>query len=100
DGRPDEMWLKQIRRFRRTRPLDAIILMVDESTLLPDAVRGTTSPWGIHLARITHLLRWSAPVFVLDLDGTDTVHRVDTPVTGCEIPHAADAPAIETALLE
>ncbi|KVD81507.1 type VI secretion protein VasK [Burkholderia ubonensis] len=100
DGRLDEMWLKQIRRFRRARPLDAIVLAVDESMLLPDAVRGTTSPWGIHLARVTHLLRWSAPVFVVDLDGSDTVHRVDTPVTGCELSRATDAPAIEAALFE
>ncbi|KGC70127.1 intracellular multiplication and macrophage-killing family protein [Burkholderia pseudomallei] len=100
DGRPDELWLKQIRRFRRTRPLDAIVLTVDESTLLPDTVRGASSPWGIHLARVTHLLRWSAPVFVLDLSGADAVHRADTPVTGCELARATDAPAIEAALLE
>jgi len=99
DGRPDETWLKQIRRFRRARPLDAIVLTLDESTLLPETVRGT-SPWGIHLARITHLLRWSAPVFVLDLAGADSVHRADTPVTGCELSRATDAPAIEEALLE
>ncbi|WP_175951962.1 ImcF-related family protein [Burkholderia sp. BCC0405] len=99
DGRPDEVWLKQIRRLRRARPLDAIVLTLDDSMLLPDTVRGT-SLWGIYLARVTHLLRWSAPVFVLDLAGSDSVHRADTPVTGCEFSRATDAPAIEAALLE
>ncbi|KWN64892.1 type VI secretion protein VasK [Burkholderia ubonensis] len=99
DGRPDEVWLKQIRRFRRARPLDAIVLTLDDTTPLPDSTRGT-SPWGIHLARVTHLLRWSAPVYVLDLAGDDPVHRADTPVTGCEFARSTDAPAIEKALLE
>ncbi|KVD33476.1 ImcF-related family protein [Burkholderia ubonensis] len=99
DGRLDEAWLKQIRRFRRARPLDAIVLMLDGTTPLPDAVRGTRS-WGLHLARITHLLRWSAPVYVLDLAGDDPIHHADTPVTGCEFSRSTDASAIEAALLE
>ncbi|KWE89569.1 type VI secretion protein VasK [Burkholderia ubonensis] len=99
DGRLDEAWLKQIRRFCRARPLDAIVLMLDGTTPLPDAVRGTRS-WGLHLARITHLLRWSAPVYVLDLAGDDPIHHADTPVTGCEFSRSTDAPAIEAALLE
>ncbi|KVT59104.1 type VI secretion protein VasK [Burkholderia ubonensis] len=99
DGCLDEVWLKQIRRFRGARPLDAIVLTLGDSTRLPDTVRGT-SPWGLHLARITHLLRWSAPVYVLDLAGDDPIHHADTPVTGCEFSRSTDAPAIEAALLE
>ncbi|KVG77037.1 ImcF-related family protein [Burkholderia ubonensis] len=99
DGRPDDVWLRRIRRMRCRRPLDAIVLMLDGTTPLPDAVRGTRS-WGLHLARITHLLRWSAPVYVLDLAGDDPIHHADTPVTGCEFSRSTDAPAIEAALLE
>ncbi|HDR9038015.1 TPA: type VI secretion protein VasK [Burkholderia vietnamiensis] len=100
DGRVDDMWLTQIRRHRTARPIDAIVLVLDESTILPDSVRGTSSPWGLHLARISNLLRWAAPVFVLDLAGSDAVHRADTPVNGCELSRASDASAVETALLE
>ncbi|WP_232430021.1 ImcF-related family protein, partial [Burkholderia ubonensis] len=99
DGCLDEVWLKQIRRFRRARPLDAIVLTLDDSTLLPDTVRGA-SPWGLRLARIAHLLCWSAPVYMLDLAGDDPVHHATTPITGCEFSRSADAPAIEAALLE
>ncbi|WP_321847499.1 ImcF-related family protein [Burkholderia diffusa] len=99
EGRPDEAWLKQIRRVRRARPLDGIVLALDGATALPDTVRGTRS-WGFHFARVAHLLRWSAPIFVLDLAGTDAVRHADTPVTGCEFSRSDDAPAIEAALLQ
>ncbi|MGU7772643.1 ImcF-related family protein [Burkholderia sp. MR1-5-21] len=99
DGRPDEAWLKQICRFRRARPVDAIVLTLDGMAPLQDAVRGTRS-WGVHLACIARLLHWSAPVFVLDLAGADAARHADTPVTGCEFSRSTDAPAIEAALLE
>ncbi|KWB42316.1 type VI secretion protein VasK [Burkholderia ubonensis] len=99
DGRPDDMWLRRIRRMRCRRPLDAIVLAVDDTTLSQDGARGRR-PWAIHLARITHLLRWSAPVYVLDLAGDDPIHHADTPVTGCEFSRSTDASAIEAALLE
>ncbi|WP_232445659.1 hypothetical protein [Burkholderia ubonensis] len=99
DVRPDDVWLRRIRRMRCRRPLDAIVLAVDDTTLSQDGARGRRS-WAIHLARITHLLRWSAPAYVLDLAGDDPVHHADTPVTGCEFSRSTDAPAIEAALLE
>ncbi|KWI11908.1 ImcF-related family protein [Burkholderia ubonensis] len=99
DGRPDDVWLRRIRRMRCRRPLDAIVLAVDDTTLSQDGARGRR-PWAIHLARITHLLRWSAPVYVLDLAGDDPIHHADTPVTGCEFSRSTDASAIEAALLE
>ncbi|MCG5076154.1 ImcF-related family protein [Paraburkholderia tagetis] len=55
---------------------------------------------GLHLARITELLRWSAPVYVVDVAGTDPVHRINTPVTGCEFSHPLDASAIEAAMFK
>jgi type VI secretion system protein ImpL len=95
DGRPDERWLRQIRRMRFSRPLDAIALVLDGTAPLLDS-----ASWGIHLARITELLRWSAPVYVVDVAGADFVHRSDTPVMGCEFTRPLNTSAIETALLE
>lgn len=100
DGRIDDVWLRDLRRARRARPVDAIVLTLDDSTIPPDTVRGTSNPWGLGLARITHLLRWAAPVFVLDLAGSDLVHRAETPVNGCELSRASDAAAVEAALFE
>ncbi|KUZ38813.1 hypothetical protein WI34_22615, partial [Burkholderia ubonensis] len=99
DGRPDDAWLRRIRRMRCRRPLDAIVLAVDDTTLSQDGARGR-STWAIYLARVMHLLRWSAPVYMLDLAGDDPIHHAATPVTGCEFSRSADAPAIEAALLE
>jgi type VI secretion system protein ImpL len=99
DGRLDELWLRQIRRLRCSRPLDAIALVLDDATILPDHPR-EKNLWGLRLAQIRELLRWSAPVYVLDIAGTDSVHRAGTPVTGCELTRSLDGPAIETALLD
>nr|WP_134190361.1 ImcF-related family protein [Paraburkholderia rhizosphaerae] len=99
DCRLDEPWLRQVRRLRWCRPLDAIVLLVDDTTSLTGSGR-SRSPWDFHLARITNLLRWSAPIYVLDVAGTDPVHRENTAVTGCEFPRSTDASAIEAALLD
>ncbi|MBB5409209.1 type VI secretion system protein ImpL [Paraburkholderia sp. HC6.4b] len=99
DNRPDGLWLRRIRRLRRGRPIDAIALVLDNGTLLSESVH-EKNPWGLHLARIREILRWSAPVFVLDVAGTDAVHRIDTPVTGCEFKRPLNASAVEAALFE
>ena len=96
---PDELWLRQIRRLRRDRPLDAIALLPGDTILLSHPGEGSHR-WGLRLARIAEILHWSAPVFVLDIDGTDPVHRTSTPVTGCEFTHPLNASAAETALQE
>lgn len=98
DGRPEEPWLRQIRRLRRSRPLDAIVLLTDDATPLTGGVQRRSS-WGIHLAHITDVLRWSAPIYVLDVYGTDPVHDAETPVTGCEFTRSTDEAAIEAVLL-
>ncbi|TDV25391.1 type VI secretion system protein ImpL [Paraburkholderia caballeronis] len=99
DNRPDELWLRRIRRLRCTRPLDAIALVLDDGTLLLNHPQ-EKNMWGLHLARMREILRWSAPVYVVDIAGADAVHRIDTPVTGCEFRRPPDAPAVETALFE
>jgi type VI secretion system protein ImpL len=99
DHRPDELWLRRISRLRCTRPLDAIALVLDDGTLLLNHPQ-EKNVWGLHLARIREILRWSAPVFVVDIAGTDAIHRIDTPVTGCEFKRLPNASAIETALFK
>lgn len=99
DGRPDEPWLRQIRRLRSSRPLDAVALVLDDNTQLLDPAH-EKNPWGFHLARTVELLRWSAPVYVLDVHGADSTHRVATPVTGCEFSRNLDASSVETALFD
>ncbi|WP_027796316.1 ImcF-related family protein [Paraburkholderia acidipaludis] len=98
NDRPDELWLRELRSSRRMRPLDAIALVLDDRTPLLDP-SGEKNQWGIRLARMTELLHWSAPVYVLDVAGADAVHRFDTPVTGCEFTRPLNVSAIETALL-
>ncbi|HEX7933370.1 MAG TPA: ImcF-related family protein [Paraburkholderia sp.] len=99
DGRLDESWLRQIRKLRCSRPLDAIALVLDDGTLLLDHPN-EKNVWGLHLAGIREILRWSAPVYVVDVAGTDSVRRIDTPVTGCEFTHPLNASVIEPVLLE
>ncbi len=99
DGRPDELWLREIRGLRWSRPLDAIALVLDDGTLSLNHLQ-EKNLWGLHLARIREVLRWSAPVYVVDVAGTDSVHRVDTPVTGCEFTRPLSLSAAETALFD
>lgn len=99
DGRLDELWLRQIRRMRWSRPLDGIALVLDNTTLLMNH-KHEKNLWGLHLARINEILRWSAPVYVLDIAGIDSVHQISTPVTGCGLTRPLNASVIETALLD
>jgi type VI secretion system protein ImpL len=99
DGRPEEAWLRQIRRQRRRRPLDAIVLLIDDTTPLADGSQRKSS-WGMHLAEIKDVLRWSAPVYVLDVSGTDPVHHANTPVAGCEFTRSTDEADIEAVFLD
>ncbi|WP_454742930.1 ImcF-related family protein [Cupriavidus necator] len=97
DGEPDTAWLKQLYKLRRRRPVDAVILTTNgETDLLVQ--RRSTPPYGISLARIAEVLRWSAPVYLLDVAQKDTVTNGNTPVIGCELPRFADAAAIDSAL--
>ncbi|WP_321881962.1 ImcF-related family protein [Paraburkholderia bannensis] len=99
EGRPVDASLRQIRRLRRRRPIDAVVLTLDGEAQLTGAAHGMNS-WGGNLVRITDVLRWSAPVYVLDIAGTDSIRRHDTPVTGCEFASPLDASVIESHLLE
>jgi len=97
DGQIDEQRLREIRRMRRGRPVDAIVLAIDGAVPLPTASGGGTG-WGTTLAGIARKSRWSAPIYLLDLDGSDSARAV-TPVMGCEFVDSGDQAAIEAALL-
>ncbi|SAK88318.1 ImcF domain-containing protein [Caballeronia glebae] len=92
-----QAWIREIGRLRRSRPVDAIVLAFDGAAALPSTSRGEMG-WGTTLARIAQDLHWSAPIFLLDLDGNVTAKH-DSELTGSEFADAADKAAIETALL-
>ncbi|AQV94464.1 type VI secretion protein VasK [Cupriavidus necator] len=97
EGQPDIAWLRQLYKLRRRRPVDAMVLVTNGETELPAQGRGTI-PHSMSLARIAEVLRWSAPVYVLDVAQSDTTTNGNTPVIGCELPWQADTSVIHTAL--
>lgn len=97
-GQPDTAWLRQLYKLRRSRPVDAVILVQDGETLLAAQKRGVSAD-SLHLARIADVLKWSAPVYVLDVVDTDAVHIDTTSVIGCEFASRVDASATVGALL-
>ncbi|MGO4815533.1 type VI secretion protein VasK, partial [Cupriavidus sp. 2MCAB6] len=97
NGQPDMDWLRQIYKLRRRRPVDAVVLVTNGEAELP-AQRRMTLPYGFSLARIAELLRWSAPVYLLDVAEARTAAHGLMPVISCELPRQADADAIDDAL--
>ncbi|WP_026200486.1 ImcF-related family protein [Cupriavidus sp. UYPR2.512] len=97
DGRPDTAWLKQLYKLRRRRPVDAVILTINGDTSLL-AQRPGAHPCRMTLAHISEILRWSAPVYVLDVSGGDTAGDGNTTVIGCALGRDANATAIDNAL--
>ena len=96
-GQPDGLWLKQLRTLRRSRPIDAVVLVEDGAVQLAAQRRGVSTD-SLNLTRLAEALKWSAPVYVLDVADTDAVSDSYTPVIGCEFGRA-DAIAIANALL-
>ncbi|MGH8788825.1 MAG: ImcF-related family protein [Cupriavidus necator] len=97
EGHPDSVWLKQLYKIRRRRPVDAVVLTINGDASLP-AQRPGTHAYGMTLARIAEVLRWSAPAYVLDVSKADTAANGNTTVIGCELQRDADAAAIDSAL--
>jgi type VI secretion system protein ImpL len=97
DGRPDEGWLRQLRSLRRGRPIDAVILTLDETVDCLPQHQGIGSH-SVSLARIAAVLRWSAPVYVLDIAKTDELNDGQTALIGCDFAPDANVRAIESRL--
>jgi len=101
-GQPDAAWLKQLRKLRRSRPVDAVVLVEDGTGELAAQRRGVSTD-SLNLTRIAETLKWSATVYVLDVADTDVAGDGQTPVMGCEFGNrhgkGMDAPAIADALL-
>nr|WP_251164520.1 ImcF-related family protein [Cupriavidus pauculus] len=97
DGQPDAAWLKHVCKLRRRRPIDAVVLVTDGDKDLPTQRRGTDAP-GIRLARIAEILRWSAPIYALEVGPTSASSIGDAPVVFCGMPGHANARSVEAAL--
>ena len=97
DGRPDESWLRQVRAFRRQRPIDAVILALDGAA--PSSQPRGTDFRSVTLAHIAAAMQWSAPVYVVDVAQTDEFANGRTAVNGCEFTQGGGEREIETALL-
>jgi type VI secretion system protein ImpL len=101
-GEPERGWLTQLYRLRRHRPIEAVITVLDGNAT-PDALRPGAHRHSLNLARIADTLRWSAPVYLLDIAQTDPVRDGRTPPIGCEFnpfdTRAAQPAVLEAALL-
>lgn len=93
DGHPDAAWLRQLSALRRDRPIDAVALTID-GTADPTAQRHGTHAYSATLLRIAGALRWSAPVYLIDV-AQDCAR---SPVIGCELAAPANTHAISQAL--
>ncbi|SAL17059.1 ImcF domain-containing protein [Caballeronia udeis] len=99
DGRLDEGWLRQLYAVRRNRPIDAVILTLDDTVDSFPQRQGMGSH-SVTLARIANVLHWSAPVYVLDVAETDKLNDGRTALLGCEFAPDANERSIESTLLE
>lgn len=95
----DTDWLEQVRRLRRHRPVDAIVLILDE-----DEEEGNPPSPGRthrHVASLTHIrkaLRWSAPVYALDVAQSHATAKPNAAVVACEWSQIGDAEACKRSL--
>ena len=97
-GRPNDAWLKQLYRLRRRRPVDGLVLVLDDVSDRPAPAQGFPEP-NLNLMRVAQTLHWSAPIYVLDMASPDEVSDGATPMAGCEFAPNAAAHAIEADLL-
>jgi len=97
DGQPDIAWLTQLYKLHRRRPIDAVLLVTNGEAELPSQ-RHITHPHPFTLARIAETLRWSAPVFLIDVAQENAAPDGDSAPVGCELPRRWDADAVRRAL--
>lgn len=92
DGEPDAAWLKQLRKLRRRRPIDAVVIITDA-----DQEKSVRAMGPAGLSRIAEHLRWSAPVFALELAQAPATNS-PVPVIGFDLGAKPNIAVIEAGL--
>jgi type VI secretion system protein ImpL len=92
-GEPDAARLKQLRRLRRRRPLDAVVI-VREGT--PESQKRCIGGFG--LSRIAERLYWSAPVYTLEVAQAPATDK-PVSVVGFDLPARSNSVVINAAIL-
>jgi len=90
-------WLKELRKMRRRRPVDAIVVVGNVASTTPSPGR-SVNPQALHIVQIASRLRWSAPVYVLDNAELGSLTTTDTPLIGCELSDPMNARSVELSL--
>ena len=96
--RIDPSWLAALRKLRPAHPIDAIVMLVDESSDVSTQRHGT-HPWSAMLVQVGDALRWNAPLYALEVGVATKDVGADTPVIGTILPSATDAAGIEAKLI-
>ncbi|SAK64777.1 ImcF-related family protein [Caballeronia ptereochthonis] len=97
DGQPDEAWLRQLRRVRQRRPIDAIVAVIH-------AQGSSNKPFdaeaiGHRLVHHALALRWAAPAYLLNVNECSGVLSKHDESVGCVWSNArADKAYIDTSL--
>jgi type VI secretion system protein ImpL len=92
---PDDRWLRQIRRQRRRRPIDGVVVLAtrDDAKL---AKRSVQDSYRASVIRIAERLNWSAPVYVLNIEGNSEQQESD--LIGCDFGRRAESQGMKSAL--
>lgn len=97
NGQPDLAWLRQLRRLRRWRPLDAIVMVFDVHA--PEVSQGrqalTLTTWRL---RVADVFRWFVPTFAMQVAQTTPLPAAEVPLVSCEIPEHASVSEVDVAL--
>lgn len=87
-GQPDAGWLRQLAKIRRWRPLDAVVVLVDGDSYVQH--QGLSDLPGYQVGRTAGVLKWAAPVYVVNVDSIITARADNETVIGCEFSGGAD----------
>ncbi|WP_228937004.1 ImcF-related family protein, partial [Paraburkholderia saeva] len=98
DGQPDVGWLRQLAKIRRGRPLDAIVVLVDEDSYTQN--QGLSDLPDYQVGRIADVLKWAAPVYVVNVDSIITARADNETVIGCEFSGGSNQASMAVALDE
>ncbi|MFM0492177.1 type VI secretion protein VasK, partial [Paraburkholderia graminis] len=98
DGQPDVGWLRQLAKIRRGRPLDAVVVLVDDDSYVQH--QGPSDLPGYQVGRTADILKWAAPVYVVNIDSIITARADNETVIGCEFSGGSDQASMAVVLDE